>query len=156
MTYTDLLQTYPQYTEWVVKTYEEAEDSCPRLQRLAKWLTRATDVTSPVVVAPAAKGLKLKLKGGGYATEPEHEMPQRNKVRFQLFDDQGRERTDGHDEEDDGHHEGDEGRDRRDPRDQRHTGRAASQEGEGDEVEGICPLEGLSHGAGPQSQLRGT
>ena len=79
MTYTDLLQTYPQYTEWVVKTYEEAEDSCPRLQRLAKWLTRATDVTSPVVVAPAAKGLKLKLKGGGYATEPEHEMPQRNK-----------------------------------------------------------------------------
>ncbi|CAE7244231.1 unnamed protein product [Symbiodinium sp. CCMP2592] len=51
LTYSDLLKTYPQYTDWVVKTYKEAEDSGPRLQRLAQWLTRATDVTAPVVVA---------------------------------------------------------------------------------------------------------
>ena len=74
LTYGELYEGYPQYTAWVVQTFKDTDDTNPKLKRLAKWLTRATDVTTPVV--PAAKPkLTLKVKGG-YVTEPEPEIPQ--------------------------------------------------------------------------------
>ena len=65
---------YPHYTKWVIETFRETDDTNPKLKRLARWLTRATDVTAPVVKTAKPK-LTLKVRGG-YVTEPEPEVPQ--------------------------------------------------------------------------------
>ena len=78
LTYAELYEGYPQYTAWVIQTYQESDDHNPKLKRLARWLTRATDVTAPVVPQPKVNHrgqMVLKVKGG-YVTEPEPEIPQ--------------------------------------------------------------------------------
>ena len=58
----------------MIETFRETDDTNPKLKRLARWLTRATDVTAPVVKTAKPK-LTLKVRGG-YVTEPEPEVPQ--------------------------------------------------------------------------------
>ncbi|CAE7474699.1 unnamed protein product, partial [Symbiodinium sp. KB8] len=48
LTYAELVRDFPQYVEWVKQTHRETEETNVRLKRLATWLLRATDVSSPV------------------------------------------------------------------------------------------------------------
>ncbi|CAE7633802.1 RE1, partial [Symbiodinium sp. CCMP2456] len=85
LTYAELVQQYPRYTEWVKATHKETDETNPRLKRLAAWLLRATDVSEAVQCPPWAlqsppwekdpQRLRLKIKGG-YLVEPEAETPQ--------------------------------------------------------------------------------
>ncbi|CAE7406995.1 RE2, partial [Symbiodinium sp. KB8] len=48
LTYAELVRDFPQYVEWVKQTHRETAETNVRLKRLATWLLRATDVSSPV------------------------------------------------------------------------------------------------------------
>ncbi|CAE7649132.1 unnamed protein product [Symbiodinium sp. CCMP2592] len=75
LTYAEVLQTYPQYAEWVRQTHMETDETNPRLKRFATWLLKVLDVMKPVE-SPQKGGVAqrpvLKVKGG-YLYEPEPE-----------------------------------------------------------------------------------
>ncbi|OLP84749.1 Copia protein [Symbiodinium microadriaticum] len=74
--YAELLRDFPQYAEWVKQTHRESTETNIRLKRLATWLLRATDVSSPVNAETRNRDrMVLKVKGG-YVQEPEPETAQ--------------------------------------------------------------------------------